>query len=402
VRLAFGLLAVCLITCAQGVSTIKPFHLQVSAPQVIREGAMFPFLWKLQDGSALLEVSKGARTYRRPGGFEYQQQDPAFLVSHDGFKTWQPWEAASSVKELPWFEGSALQLRDGRVLMFEYIAHKVSHGEYEGRVWQSSAQWKNLSGPERFRLSVPQYEEKGASDQGTPFLAVPWHRSVLEMPDGSLLAAIYGRFQGDNIPSEYNPALSRMRSFVVESHDDGKTWSYVSTIASAPVGQEGFGEPSAVRLSQGPHAGRLICIMRTGRINPLYESESDDNGRTWSKAHPLRWMFSRYGHWREIVGTDPDVIEMRDGTLALSFGHKPDYEDDGDFVAFSVDHGESWTQVTRLSMEKTCAYTSIVEVENGTLYVVYSAGGASTETVPAGVDRTRLFRVLGQRIHVSR
>ena len=64
---------------------------------------------------------------------------------------------------------------------------------------------------------------------------------------------------------------------------------------------------------------------------------------------------------------------MQDGTLAISFGHKPDFEDDGDFVAFSADQGESWTQVTRLSMERTCAYTSLREIEPGVLYVTYSA-----------------------------
>ena len=34
------------------------------------------------------------------------------------------------------------------------------------------------------------------------------------------------------------------------------------------------------RVSKGPHAGRLICLMRTGR--ELRESISDDAGTTWS------------------------------------------------------------------------------------------------------------------------
>jgi len=157
-----------------------------------------------------------------------------------------------------------------------------------------------------------------------------------------------------------------------------------------------------IRLSKGPHAGRLICLMRTGSVSPIYQSESDNDGKTWSAALPLRTMYSKFGHWRSIVGTDPDLIEMRDGTLAMSFGHKPDYKDDGDFVAFSADQGESWTQVTRLSMELTCAYTSVNEIEPGVLYVAYSAAGSSTNPTPAGTDRTSRYRVLGQRIHVQR
>lgn len=380
---------------------IKPFALEVEPPQVIQTGAMFPYLWLLRDGSALLEVSKGNRLLRRPG-FEYQQQDPLFLVSRDGLKTWQPWAEAGSVAELPWFEGSALQLRDGSVLMFEYIAYKVASGKYEGRMWKSDAGWRTFEGPSTFTLSVPNYEEGGQSDQGKPFLAVPWHRSVIEMPDGSLLAAIYGRFQGDRTPSEYEPLMFRMRAFTVVSRDQGKTWTYLATIASAPVEQEGFDEPSMIRLSQGEHKGRLICLMRTGRLNAIYQSESDDDGKSWTPAHPLSWMYSKFGHWRAIVGTDPDLIEMHDGTLAVSFGDKPDFEDDGDFVAFSPNQGISWTQVTRLSMERTCAYTSLAEVEPGVLYVTYSGGGLGANPLPAHTDRTSHFRVLGQRVHVRR
>jgi hypothetical protein len=83
------------------------------------------------------------------------------------------------------------------------------------------------------------------------------------------------------------------------------------------------------------------------------------------------------------VGTDPDVIEMHDGTLVMSFGHKPDYREDGNFLAFSLDQGQSWTQVTRLSSAATAAYTGVREVAPGELFVVYSAkaqdeGGADT------------------------
>ena len=144
--------------------------------------------------------------------------------------------------------------------------------------------------------------------------------------------------------------------------------------------------------------------MRTGRVSPIYQSESDDEGKIWSAAHPLRWMYSKFGRWRDIVGTDPDLIEMQDGTLAISFGHKPDFEDDGYFIAFSTDQGQTWTQVTRVSMERTCAYTSLREIERGVLYVTYSAGGIGT-TLASGagaVGPSARYRILGQRIHVRR
>lgn len=391
-----------LVPRAADVPVIKPFLLDFDPPQVIQTGAEFPYLWLRRDGTALLEVSKGSRTYHGSPTFEYSQQDPLFLVSRDGLKTWEPWSEAAKIPLLPWFEGAEVELRDGSVLMFEYISNKVSSEHYEGRMWRSSAGWRTFEGPSPFHLSIPGFEEAGGSDQGKPFLAVPWHRSVIEMPDGSLLASIYGRFKEDRTPADYEPAMFRMRAITMASHDHGQNWSYVSTIASAPLEQEGFDEPVMVRLAHGAHQGRLVCLMRTGRVSPLYQSVSDDEGKTWSAAHPLSWMFSKFGRWRDLVGTDPDLIEMQDGTLVASFGHKRDFEDDGDFIAFSVDQGQSWTEVTRLSMERTCAYTSVVEIEPGVLYATYSAGGIGAPPAPVPGNPVPPYRVIGQRIHVRR
>jgi hypothetical protein len=90
---------------------------------------------------------------------------------------------------------------------------------------------------------------------------------------------------------------------------------------------------------------------------------------------------------RDLVGTDPDIIEMSDGTLAMSYGHKPDYEDHGNFSAFSVDQGRTWTQETRLSSSVTMAYTGLREVAPGELFVVYTT---SEITGFLGLSRRRL------------
>ena len=127
-----ALVGLALALFAQQPASREPFRLKLESPEVIRDGAMFPFLWVLKDGSALLEVSKGNRLYKRPGGFQYQQQDPLFLVSRDGLKTWQPWTESSHVKELPWFEGVVVQLRDGSVLMFEYSRTKWRRANTKG------------------------------------------------------------------------------------------------------------------------------------------------------------------------------------------------------------------------------------------------------------------------------
>ena len=185
---------------------------------------------------------------------------------------------------------------------------------------------------------------------------------------------------------------------MLRSSDQGATWKYVSTIAADPVEQEGAGEPVLVRLTRGRLRGRLICLLRTGRENPVYQCEADDEGQTGTRMYPLSWQFSRFGRRREIAGTDPDIIEMQDGTLAMSFGHKPDYEDHGNFVAFSVDQGRSWTEVTRLSSSVTMAYTGIREVAAGELYVVYSV----SDSIQSSGYRESVFRTVGRSLYIKR
>jgi hypothetical protein len=222
-------------------------------------------------------------------------------------------------------------------------------------------------------------------------------RSILQLPDGDLLAPAYGHFESDRFPTEYEPKMNKMRSFLLRSRDGGGTWSYVSTIASDPVEQEGFGEPVLVRLNKGPKSGRLLCQMRTGRENPIYQCESDDEGKNWTRPTPLRWVYSRFGRSRPIVGVDPDLIEMQDGTLVMSYGHKPDYREHGNYLAFSLDQGHSWTQVTRISSTVTMAYTGVREIAPGELFVVYTVSDAAEDNY-----RSAKFHTMGRVVTVER
>jgi hypothetical protein len=192
--------------------------------------------------------------------------------------------------------------------------------------------------------------------------------------------------------------MYKTRSFLLRSTDQGKTWKHISNIAAGPVEQEGFGEPVMVQLKQGPYSGRLICQMRTGRETPIYQCESDDEGKTWTRPYSLEWRFSRFGRARPIVGTDPDLIEMQDGTLAMSFGHKPDYDDHGNYVAFSSDHGRSWEHVRQISTTVTVAYTGLREVAPGELFVVYTTSNAHT----SDEFRTAKVNTMGRSVRVHR
>ena len=229
-------------------------------------------------------------------------------------------------------------------------------------------------------------------------------------PNGDLLATHYGCLKGDNTPSTYMPSMIKSRVMLVRSHDRGLHWQLVATIAVDPtLGTEGLGEPVLVRISAGPKPGRLLCLMRTGR--ELRESVSDDEGTTWSPSRPRvfagldvyrteLWV----DHFRNFKGSkgkpldennpdelrgavvDPDLIELRSGLLVAAFGVRipqkacwahPEHSWNGNYLAFSTDHGETWSNVVRLtSGVRTTHYMAIEETPtNDQVYVSYDLGG---------------------------
>jgi hypothetical protein len=217
---------------------------------------------------------------------------------------------------------------------------------------------------------------------------------------------------GDDTPCTYMPRMKKTRVMLARSADKGQHWKYVSTVAVDPkVGTEGFGEPVICRISKGPSAGRLICLMRTGR--ELYESESDDDGVTWSPARPLvlaeldvyrtdLWV-DQFRNFKDFKGklldennpdelrgavVDPDLIEMRNGLLVAAFGVRvpqklcwqhPEHPWNGNYLAFSRDHGKTWSHVVRVTSGVLTTHYMAVEQTptDGTLYITYDLGGWS-------------------------
>lgn len=181
-------------------------------------------------------------------------------------------------------------------------------------------------------------------------------RSILLEPDGSLLATMYGVCEGD----------VRFRCLLVRSVDDGATWDYVSTIAYDPtVGTEGFGEPVMARVKDGS----LLVLMRTGGFEPIYQTRSTDDGRTWSAPQRL-----------DVRSVDPDLCLMRNGVLACSFG-RPTVQ-----LMFSLDgSGDEWTAPHTIyagptvdGKENSTCYTGLRQVADGRLLLVYDTNSSGS------------------------
>ena len=344
--------------------------------KILPEGLQ-PFMFVSREGTLVVQAQLPTTEEKEfPGRW-------GTVRSTDGGKSWQSWTPTKEQGDGPFIEGSVGQLKDGTILVMEWVARgPKADGYFIGKIWESRDNWKTLTGPIDARIYLPQ-GKGGFDDGGKPVNGLFIHRTLMERPDGNLLAAAYGWFKEDSVPSSYMKNMDRFRSLLLQSKDRGRNWSLVSTIAVDPtMGEEGFNEPVLVRLSQGKHKGRLIVLLRTGSNkakwpNPLYQTESDDEGKTWSKPHPLGFD-----------GVNPDLIEMKNGVLVAGFGWRtkesrqkvPEGQprrlgpEHGNYVAFSLDQGATWTQVTRVTQEPTTAYVTVREVQPNKLFLVYDIG----------------------------
>jgi hypothetical protein len=328
-------------------------------------------------------------------------------VSRDGGNTWNEFPLAAGDNGVN-IEGGIFQLKDGTILALEtYVTPGDKPDMGKGLLYYSNDDYKTLQGPVEMTFNIPNANfYASADDGGRPHVAMRLHRRLLELPNGDLLTTIYGFMHGDNEPSGYEPKMMKSRVMLFRSKNKGRHWDFVSTVAAGNAGTEGFGEPVITRVNKGKHKGRLICFMRTGQ--ELYESISENEGKTWSPAKPRvfanldvrktdEWidMFKdvkRRGQLVkdnpvEIIGAvvDPDLIALRSGILVAAFGVRipakacwinPKHPWNGNYLAFSLDGGDTWSHVVRLTTGVwTTHYMAIEETpRNNEVFVVYDFG----------------------------
>ena len=265
--------------------------------------------------------------------------------------------------------------------LFLAVASKTVCGEEGrcyGRVWRSKDGLKTIQQGETV-LVIP---EAGKVERPAPgvWVGIFFHRQILELPNGSLLAAMYGNFEEDKIrptnPRSIGETKYKARTFTARSTDEGRTWRYVSSVAipSPDVvdDTEGFNEWTIAQLDDG----RLLGIMRTGHYTPLVASWSSDNGKSWTEPVVPEGL--------DPGGCDPYLLKLTDGRLALAYGQivppKGSRQEYWDNYETAADHrrrcrlainddgtGESWSVITVADHAPRSAYPSIFEVGPNTL-----------------------------------
>jgi len=325
------------------------------------------------------------------------------VVSRDGGATWTEFPRQPGQNGLN-FEGGVMQLRNGRILALDtYITPGETDGTGGGQIYFSDDDWRTLQGPVDSFFLIPGVNYYGSTDDyGRTHAAARLHRRMIELPNGDLLTTVYCWFKGDQAPVYYMPTLWKPRTILLRSSDQGRNWRLVATVAADPkLTPEGFAEPVLVRISSGAHAGRLRVYMRVGR--DLYETWSDDDGKSWVTPQPVNLGVvdvHRTQDWAALFPggrdkngpidmegsmVDPDVIELRSGALVLAVGARMPARAcwpqagaarNGDYIAISLDHGETWSHIVQItSGVLTTHYMAIEETpKDNELFVVYDLG----------------------------
>lgn len=158
---------------------------------------------------------------------------------------------------------------------FEYA--RADDGAYVHRSFDRGLTW-----PETSSVSIAPY--RGAFSP----------KGACELANGDVLLALGSH--------DYDP---RAACFVVRSTDDGHTWGHPTEVAR--LDECTFSEPSLCRTA----SGKLIMLSREEQRGFLYQSDSHDDGFTWTTPEPFK-------HW----GYPAHVVPLHDGRVLAVYGYR--------------------------------------------------------------------------------
>ena len=149
-----------------------------------------------------------------------------------------------------------------------------------------------------------------------------------------------------------------------ESHDDGETWEYLSTIPNPTNNPTGFVEPHLCELSDGTLIGglRISVPDYPGKLR-TYTVFSKDGGKTWTEPQALEGVY----------GAPPHFLLHSSGALILTYGRRR-YEPQGQYARISRDGGKTWGKDFRISPmapDWDHGYPSSVELSDGDIFTLY-------------------------------
>jgi hypothetical protein len=340
-----------------GITVGQPFTIAKSETHLTWGFWCFPVLQQCADGDLLLSFNAGE------DAFLSTQTGTNFYRSCDSGKTWNPDERISKAgrlspdcrKSFLQFNGKApfdgvgggclgglsgfCNLADGTCITYFYETMRAqTPAHYVDSLWTSLDGGRTWQKPVDAEFAIP-----GNVQDSLGRGPAIWHRSV-QLANGNLVTVAHTLFAGD----------TKFRVIALGSSDKGRNWSYLATVAYNPnIDTEGFTEPIVSQTARGG----LICFMRTEGGRPMYQSFSDDGGKTWTPPGNAG-----------VSGVAPDMHLLSNGVLACSYGRP------GVNIMFSLDGtGNGWTKHTPIFSGNSTSYTSFAEVAPGRLLLIFDA-----------------------------
>ena len=323
----------------------------------------WPTIARADDGELIVVFSGRRSEHVCPYG------QTILVRSHDDGATWSRPEVVNNTP-LDDRDAGIIVLRDGTwvVSWFTSVAFKAwetrlrgSYGDAEVDRWKP---YMDATTPEIQDEWLDSWTRR-STDRGKT-----WGESVratatsphgpIELTDGRLL------YVGGGEPQR------KISVGVMESTDQGRSWSLCSEIPLAPGTKRGwYTEPHAVETADG----RVVNLFRfqiqpkeDGEGSPFRDdfmllTESADGGRTWS---PLRQT--------PMQCHPPHVIRLKSGELLAVYGAR--YAPFGERGCLSKDGGKTWDIENEFAIRDDApnsdlGYPASVQLSDGSIYTVY-------------------------------
>ncbi len=325
--------------------------------------ACFPDLTQMPDGT--LYARLGTRV-KKNGNSPHADftGGTACYVSRDGGATWEPTNekypgdqpyrrsdgTISYVLTEGWVEVPAEKRNEYIEKGYLTIPVRPGVAAYLGTVHNVTQK----QSAKEVRRAIPGTEQASLMHYGKP----------LKTRAGVRLTTVYGNLERPYAPRGTTGGWES--SYVLRSEDDGANWQVVR-IAGPVIGPEGVTVGlNETWLAELPD-GRIIALMRPSpdSVGYLYQSESRDQGKTWST--PVR---------TPMWGYPAQVLVLKNGALLASYGYRR--APMGIRACVSYDSGKTWDIDNEIILRadgggsgSDLGYPQTVESADGRLVTLY-------------------------------
>lgn len=335
----------------------------------------------LDDGSVAIRVwSSNEQAYANDVYHEEQEIVP--LRSADGGLNWERYDGPmleenqtrlSDGTLVKVFSGGAVSLEEKRELVARIGGNpetvrregndlwpEEKRAELEGQGYVVESSFPGIVGTLSCLSCSRSYDDGETYEyrkiKGVPRLARTYgsFRRVMELQDGTLLAACTGRRKRND------PEFS----YLLRSTDRGETWAF-HVLAEDGSRRLQFNETALLKLPNG----RVLAMMRCHRAgegvgNYLYQSFSDDRGITWTP-------FERTPIW----GYPAQLILLRNNSVLCTYAHRR--HPYGVRACLSYDFGETWDYENEKilrddSLPGLVWYPTSIQLDDDTILTAYS------------------------------